>query len=93
MNPALKSAHCAVAAIVALGIGIGAYLGLEALRGASQAPDVGHALLDGSRSSTGQLRGKVVLINFGATSRVPCIHEMPQIAAPQEKFRELLTQT
>jgi peroxiredoxin len=47
---------------------------------------VAYTLLDGTRSSTEQLRGKVVLINFWATSCSTCMHEMPQIVSTHEKF-------
>ena len=66
---------------------MGGYLVSETLGGAAKAPNVGYTLLDGSRSSTGQLRGKVVLINFWATDCAPCVHEMPQLAATHERFK------
>lgn len=52
------------------------------------APAVAYQLLDGSRVTTDDLRGKVVLVNFWATSCVTCVKEMPQIAATHEKFRD-----
>ncbi len=52
------------------------------------APAVAYTLLDGSRVTTEDLRGKVVLVNFWATSCVTCVKEMPQIAATHEKFRD-----
>ena len=51
------------------------------------APDVAYMLLDRSQSSLLQLRGKVVLVNFWATSCASCVHEMPQIVALHEKFQ------
>ena len=51
------------------------------------APDVAYTLLDRSQSSLLQLRGKVVLVNFWATSCASCVHEMPQIVALHEKFQ------
>ena len=50
------------------------------------APDVGYTLLDG-RSPTEQWRGKVVLVNFWATSCAVCVTEMPHIVATHERFR------
>jgi peroxiredoxin len=50
------------------------------------APSVGYTLLDGRKSSTDQLRGKVVLVNFWATDCAPCVQEMPQFVALHEKF-------
>ncbi len=43
------------------------------------APESNFVLLDGSQTSTSQLRGKVTLINFWATSCTTCVAEMPQI--------------
>ncbi len=51
------------------------------------APDVAYTLLDRSQSSLHQLRGKVVLVNFWATSCASCVHAMPQIVALNEKFK------
>jgi peroxiredoxin len=44
--------------------------------------------LNGRPISTATLRGKVVLINFWATSCTTCVHEMPQIVATHEKFKQ-----
>jgi peroxiredoxin len=83
----LKIRPLAVAGIVALALGIGAWLSYPMLRAGQMAPNVGYTLLDGSVSSTDRLRGKVVLVNFWATDCAPCVHEMPQIAATHEKFK------
>lgn len=72
------------AAIVAV-IGALAWTSLTRLE---PAPDVTYQLLDGSRVTTDDLRGKVVLVNFWATSCVTCVKEMPDIAATHEKFRD-----
>jgi peroxiredoxin len=54
--------------------------------GRDPAPDFSYTLLDGNKASTQALRGKVVLVNFWATSCVTCVKEMPQIAAVHQKF-------
>ena len=51
------------------------------------APNAAYTLLDGSRSNIDSLRGKVVLVNFWATSCKSCVHEMPQIVATHQKFK------
>lgn len=51
------------------------------------APQINYTLLDGRKASLGDLRGKVVLINFWATSCTSCVAEMPQIVATHEKFK------
>ena len=50
------------------------------------APAVSYTRLDGSQGQLSDLRGKVVLVNFWATSCVTCVKEMPQIAATHRKF-------
>ncbi|MEO5695923.1 MAG: TlpA disulfide reductase family protein [Burkholderiaceae bacterium] len=83
MNPVRLS----LLAIVVLALGVGGYTTLRALGPKPMAPDAGYTVLDGSRSSIGQLRGKVVLVNFWATSCAVCVQEMPQIVATHEKFK------
>ena len=51
------------------------------------APDFSYTLLDGTKGSTRELRGKVLLVNFWATSCVSCVKEMPELVATHEKFR------
>ena len=52
----------------------------------NQAPQSGFVLLDGSRLSTSDFMGKVVLVNFWATSCATCVAEMPRIASTYDKF-------
>ena len=66
-----------------------ATLTYQALNAPPPAPAVAYTLLDGSVRSTEHLRGKVVLVNFWATSCTTCVHEMPQIVATHEKFKQL----
>jgi peroxiredoxin len=54
--------------------------------GRDPAPNFSYTLLDGAKADTQALRGKVVLVNFWATSCVSCVKEMPQIAATHQKF-------
>lgn len=51
-----------------------------------RAPDISFTSLDGQQTSLAQLRGKVVLVNFWATSCSSCIAEMPKLAAVQRTF-------
>jgi thiol-disulfide isomerase/thioredoxin/tetratricopeptide (TPR) repeat protein len=44
--------------------------------------------LDGKVVSSADLKGKVVLINFWATWCVPCLAEMPELAALRDKYKE-----
>ena len=70
-----------------LAIATGGTLAYRAFGTGGAAPNVAYTLLDGSRSTVQQLRGKVVLVNFWATSCTTCVHEMPQIVATHEKFK------
>jgi peroxiredoxin len=60
---------------------------LSACSARESAPNVAYTLLDGSKAQFQSLRGKVVLVNFWATSCTTCVHEMPQIVATHEKFK------
>jgi peroxiredoxin len=51
-----------------------------------RAPDVAFSTLQGETFRTADLRGKVVLVNFWATTCTSCIKEMPALKATQEKF-------
>ncbi len=56
-------------------------------QGRSPAPETTFVLLDGSQDSTTQLRGKVALVNFWATSCTSCVAEMPDLIATYQKYR------
>ena len=83
----MKTARFALAAIVTLAVGVGGYLAFQSVGAKDMAPNVGYTLLDGKQSTTDQQRGKVLLVNFWATSCTTCVHEMPQIVATHEKFK------
>jgi peroxiredoxin len=76
------------ASTLALAIGVGAYLSYPGTMWQQLVPNVAYTRLDGTPGSTDQLRGKVVLVNFWATSCATCVHEMPRIAATYQKFRQ-----
>ena len=77
-----------VAAIVAaLAIGIGAVLSWQAFNVNGPAPSVAYTLLDGQKHQLDALRGKVVLVNFWATSCTTCVKEMPNIIATHDRFK------
>jgi peroxiredoxin len=63
------------------------WFGWQAFFGAAQpAPPVAYTLLDGSKHHTDALRGKVVLVNFWATSCTTCVAEMPELIATHRKY-------
>jgi len=77
-----RSLYLAAAAVV-LAIGAATYIGA----GTSAAPQSTFVLLDGSTRSTADLKGRVTLVNFWATSCTTCVAEMPQIVATHDKFK------
>lgn len=62
-------------------------LSLGACSGGDVAPASSFVLIDGSTTSTEQLKGKVTLVNFWATTCVSCVKEMPMLASTYNKFR------
>lgn len=55
--------------------------------GFGPAPESSFVLMDGSKQTTADLRGKVVLVNFWATSCTTCVAEMPKLVSTYEKYR------
>lgn len=52
------------------------------------APETTFVLLDGSRVTLSELRGKVVLVNFWATSCPGCVKEMPDFMRAYEVYHD-----
>ena len=69
---------------------LGALALASLLAGCAQeaAPASTFVLLDGSRQTTADMKGKVTLVNFWATSCTTCVAEMPQIVATYDKFKD-----
>jgi len=76
-------------AVVALGLAAvvvaGAAIYLQT--GTAAAPASTFVLLDGSKRTTEDLKGRVTLVNFWATSCVTCVAEMPRIIATYDKYK------
>ncbi|MDM0038865.1 TlpA disulfide reductase family protein [Variovorax sp. J22G21] len=79
----MKKALYVAATAIALAAGVGVYLN----SGATEAPASTFVLLDGSQKSTNDLKGKVTLVNFWATSCVTCVGEMPKVIATYDKYK------
>ena len=52
------------------------------------APNLSFTTLTGERFDTASLKGKVVLVNFWATSCTYCVHEMPGVVSTYNMFHE-----
>ena len=78
--------HLATAALLATAAAV-AWLAFGRSVAHESAPAVQYTLLDGQQTSTAQLKGQVVLVNFWATSCTTCVAEMPQIVATHEKYK------
>ena len=63
-----------------------AVLFYQSLAGKQAAPDVTYVNLKGEKISSQSLRGKVVMVNFWATSCATCVAEMPQMIETYNKF-------
>lgn len=83
----MKLTRPALLGAIALAVAVGGTLAYRSLGSREAAPEVAYTLLDGTKATTSQLRGKVVLVNFWATSCTTCVHEMPQIVATHQKFQ------
>lgn len=66
-------------------IGVGAWVYSGA--GQTVAPQSTFVLLDGSQKTTNDLKGKVTLVNFWATSCTTCVAEMPEIISTYKKYQ------
>ena len=64
-----------------------AMIGYQSFNVTPSAPDVTFTSLSGERISMKSLRGKVVMVNFWATSCTTCIHEMPQMVDTYTSFK------
>jgi len=77
----IKPAAIGAAVLAIAGIGVATF-GRQ-----PSAPDVTFISIDGQKISSHDLRGKVVMVNFWATSCTTCVHEMPQMIETYNKFK------
>lgn len=53
----------------------------------SAAPESTFVLLDGSKKTAADFKGRVTLVNFWATSCVTCVAEMPKLVSTHQKYQ------
>lgn len=73
------------AAVIAAAVGGVGYLSLSSQKAA---PDVTFTSIAGEKIPMQSLRGKVVMVNFWATSCATCVREMPQMVQTYNKFKD-----
>lgn len=74
----------ALAALVLAVIASAAYLSLNSK---TSAPDVTFLGINGEKITSASLRGKVVMVNFWATSCTTCVAEMPKMVETYNKYK------
>lgn len=72
------------AGVIVAALAVGGYV---AFNQAPRAPDVTYVTIKGDKITSQSLRGKVVMVNFWATSCVSCVREMPQMVETYNKFK------
>jgi peroxiredoxin len=83
LTSSLTVCRMALAGVLALA----ALASLPGCSGAQAAPESTFVLLDGSKKTTADLKGKVTLVNFWATSCVTCVAEMPKVISTYNKYQ------
>ena len=73
--------------LLAGAVALGATAWLSGCGQAQAAPESTFVLLDGSKQTTEDLKGKVTLVNFWATSCVTCVAEMPKVIDTYNKYQ------
>jgi peroxiredoxin len=75
----------ALIAIVVVAVAVVGYFSLSTKH---TAPEVTFTSLTGEKVSMQSLRGKVVMVNFWATSCTTCVKEMPEMVHTYDKYKE-----
>jgi peroxiredoxin len=73
--------------VLASALVLGGLANLSGCSGAQAAPESTFVLLDGSTKTTADLKGKVTLVNFWATSCTTCVAEMPKVISTYNKYK------
>jgi thiol-disulfide isomerase/thioredoxin len=75
-------AVCAASAVAAIAYGV-----LRSVAAPDVIPPAAYTLLNGTPTHTAELTGRVVLVNFWATSCAICLEEMPELVATHARFK------
>ena len=74
--------------LILLLAGVLGFAGYTTLFTKNPAPAVTFTSLKGEKISTGDLRGRVVLVNFWATDCPTCVKEMPRMVTTYNRFQK-----
>ncbi|RKP49258.1 peroxiredoxin family protein [Trinickia fusca] len=85
-SPARRASPLRYVAIAVAAVAI-AVAGYFTFGSAQHVPDATFTLLSGQKVSTSELKGKVYLVNFWATSCETCMKEMPQMVDTYNRFK------
>jgi peroxiredoxin len=69
-------------------LGLASVLALGACGARNDAPESRFVLIDGATTTTADLKGKVTLVNFWATTCVSCVKEMPSLVSTYNKYKD-----
>jgi peroxiredoxin len=69
-----------------VGVAIAALVAYTVFFDKESAPEVSYTSLTGQTATTSSLKGKVVLVNFWATSCTGCVAEMAKLKATHERY-------
>jgi peroxiredoxin len=75
----------ALAGVVIIAMAVIGYFSLSSKK---DAPEVTFTSLTGEKVTMQSLRGKVVMVNFWATSCTTCVQEMPQMVETYNKYKD-----
>ena len=73
--------------VIVLVLAVAGWFGWRGISPSQQVPAATFTLLDGKKLSTQDLKGKVYLVNFWATSCATCIKEMPNMIQTYNKYK------
>ena len=85
--PAAASGRRWLLPVIVLVLAVAGWFGWRAFSPSQHVPAATFTLLDGQKLSTQDLKGKVYLVNFWATSCTTCVKEMPNMIQTYNKYK------
>lgn len=85
--PAASGSRRWLLPVILLALAAAGWFGWRAFSPTQHVPTATFTLLDGHKLSTQDLKGKVYLVNFWATSCATCVKEMPNMVQTYNKYK------